>query len=684
MASQDAIRDGNHVPSLLLESSTNAGVTVRAKGNESTGALIVEGTSGIGDVDGPASATDNAIARFDGTTGKLIQNSTITLSDTSGTFTQNTVNGNIILSPNGTGGVGVGTASPQAKLEVATTVSGEIARFSSSGSSGGYISLYDNLNSTLRGYLSYGASGHSGAIISDVFLNSGGKLGFSTGGDNERMTIVSTGNVLFGTTTDSSNGRIQLATHTVNTGGIGFGTDTSLWRSAAGILRFGDTGSDNAQFVLNGNGGAGLAIIQAGTVGTINANRSTGSLILQTNSTTVATFLATNTSGSGQIQFATGSSSTAGAISFAFGGGTISNTSGSHTSFYLNPTYNQASGTAANTDFLINRTQTAVGSGTQLLIDAQVSTVSKFSVTSAGYISGAQGMQAPEVRMASQIRLMPTADGVLAIYNNASTDFGRLQFGGTTSSFPSIKRSGTGLQIRLADDSGVASLVTGTLQVQSSAGTIDVSGTQLQLGSGASTTSVQLNAVSGNAILTFGGSTSSFPSIKRSSAILALRLADDSADAGFSASSAVLSGKVTTYNNIATTGGGVPAIYASYSTTGNTAAVTNAINYTPPATAGRYRLSWTVGVTASVTHSFTVVATWKDDSGNTISQNLGGSSPSANALVTGSITNVIGTGVYYGSAILAINNGATAITLSTAGTFTSVTYNLSATLEQLA
>jgi hypothetical protein len=39
------------------------------------------GGGGSGDVVGPGSATDNALARFDGTTGKLIQNSTITLSD---------------------------------------------------------------------------------------------------------------------------------------------------------------------------------------------------------------------------------------------------------------------------------------------------------------------------------------------------------------------------------------------------------------------------------------------------------------------------------------------------------------------------------------------------------------------------------------------------------------------------
>lgn len=40
MASQDAIRDGNYVTSLLLESSTNPGVTVRAKGDESNGRLL--------------------------------------------------------------------------------------------------------------------------------------------------------------------------------------------------------------------------------------------------------------------------------------------------------------------------------------------------------------------------------------------------------------------------------------------------------------------------------------------------------------------------------------------------------------------------------------------------------------------------------------------------------------------
>jgi len=39
------------------------------------------GGGAIGDVTGPGSSTDNAVVRFDGTTGKLIQNSSSTLSD---------------------------------------------------------------------------------------------------------------------------------------------------------------------------------------------------------------------------------------------------------------------------------------------------------------------------------------------------------------------------------------------------------------------------------------------------------------------------------------------------------------------------------------------------------------------------------------------------------------------------
>lgn len=59
---------------LYYDSTANQ---LKARINGSTVSL---GT-GTGDVVGPASATDNAIVRFDATTGKLIQNSVVTLSD---------------------------------------------------------------------------------------------------------------------------------------------------------------------------------------------------------------------------------------------------------------------------------------------------------------------------------------------------------------------------------------------------------------------------------------------------------------------------------------------------------------------------------------------------------------------------------------------------------------------------
>ena len=53
-------------------------------------------------------------------------------------------------------------------------------------------------------------------------------------------------------------------------------------------------------------------------------------------------------------------------------------------------------------------------------------------------------------------RLRSSATDVITLYNNGLSDFGRLQFGGTTNLFPSIKRSSTTLQARLADDSAFA------------------------------------------------------------------------------------------------------------------------------------------------------------------------------------------------------------------------------------
>lgn len=62
----------------------------------------IDFVGGSGDVVGPASATDNALARFDTTTGKLIQNSAATLSDTGALQTASVItNGVENIAPNG-------------------------------------------------------------------------------------------------------------------------------------------------------------------------------------------------------------------------------------------------------------------------------------------------------------------------------------------------------------------------------------------------------------------------------------------------------------------------------------------------------------------------------------------------------------------------------------------------------
>jgi hypothetical protein len=59
--------------------------------------------------------------------------------------------------------------------------------------------------------------------------------------------------------------------------------------------------------------------------------------------------------------------------------------------------------------------------------------------------SGIQGLGILQFNTGSKIR--SASDGVVQIGNNANTDFGRLQLGGATNSFPAVKRDGAGVSI---------------------------------------------------------------------------------------------------------------------------------------------------------------------------------------------------------------------------------------------
>jgi len=95
----------------------NAGGTALENIDPSSLTLI-----GVGDVIGPASSTDNAAVRYDSTTGKLVQDSGVTISDTNvvngitqlnvdnirvdgSSITSTDLNGDINITPNGTGDI---------------------------------------------------------------------------------------------------------------------------------------------------------------------------------------------------------------------------------------------------------------------------------------------------------------------------------------------------------------------------------------------------------------------------------------------------------------------------------------------------------------------------------------------------------------------------------------------------
>lgn len=84
----------------VLEGTANGGKTFWCMNAEGAGVVGTDALDfdtdaggGSGDVVGPASATDNAVARFDTTTGKLIQNSAVTIDDSGNIATAGTVDG---------------------------------------------------------------------------------------------------------------------------------------------------------------------------------------------------------------------------------------------------------------------------------------------------------------------------------------------------------------------------------------------------------------------------------------------------------------------------------------------------------------------------------------------------------------------------------------------------------------
>lgn len=131
-------------------------------------------------------------------------------------------------------------------------------------------------------------------------------------------------------------------------------------------------------------------------------------------------------------------------------------------------TFSVGNTTSAQTDLLINPTTKASGN----LIDAQVNSVSQFKITSSGSltITGAlaignnQNLDIPGVgtlalgSAGAQAKLSQAGNGILKLTDDVGAAFNRIDLGGTTSSFPAIKRNGAGIDFKVADDSAYTSI----------------------------------------------------------------------------------------------------------------------------------------------------------------------------------------------------------------------------------
>ena len=152
---------------------------------------------------------------------------------------------------------------------------------------------------------------------------------------------------------------------------------------------------------------------------------------------------------------------------------------------------NTAAQTGSVTGYFLNATETALNGITHNLMDLQVGGASRFNVDNGGILSvgGTSGADGKILFRRSSdgtstaliattgsvfyLRESQGAGGQLETYDGTVVmrwvgvgSSARLQLGGTTSSFPSIKRNGAAIDFRLADDSGFCDLTANTVTIK--------------------------------------------------------------------------------------------------------------------------------------------------------------------------------------------------------------------------
>ena len=269
---------GNSTGNTLSKATLTAGSGITVTNSAGGITIAATGGGGSGDVVGPASATDNAFTRFDGTTGKLIQNSTgATLSDTGGaTFTgsvdvagTSTAGSNIKLyedTDNGTNYV-----SFKAPDTIAANVTWTLP--SADGTSNQVLTT--NGTGTLSWSTASGSSQWT-TSGSDIYYNTGA---VSVGTTTPLLTASGRGNITLNGSTNS----IFVLANGGTTSGYMFGDASSLGFSAGSgtnsrVMTFDTNGTEQMRIDASGNVGIGRTPVAYGSFKVLNLAGASGAI----------------------------------------------------------------------------------------------------------------------------------------------------------------------------------------------------------------------------------------------------------------------------------------------------------------------------------------------------------------------------------------------------------------------